>query len=154
MTFNFPKSKQFHNIHFLQDCRALSRFYWTQVSEKINMCKKIKRRKMTFEVSKKKDLQSNWFRGEIDLWFLFSLFANGPPIFIFYKGRALSRCYWTKTSEEMNMYKQRKRRKILKNCHFFKIATYSNLCKSLLNLVWEQSTRQSGGHFKSKIVGL
>ena len=40
---------------------------------------------MTFEVSKKKDLQSIWFRGKIDLWFLFSLFANGPPIFIFYK---------------------------------------------------------------------
>ena len=27
-----------------------------------------------------------------------------------------------------------------------KITTYSNLCKSLLILVWDQSTRQSGGH--------
>ena len=81
--------------------------------------------------------------------FSFPIYKRSPNIYFSQGGRALSPCYWTKTSEEMNMYKQRKRRKILKNCHFFKIATYSNLCKSLLNLVWEQSTRQSGGHFKS-----
>ena len=60
---------------------------------------------------------------------------------------ALSPCYWAKISEEMNKYEPRERRKNSQKLSLSKITKYSNLYKSLLDLVWEQPTRRSGGHF-------
>ena len=47
----------------------------------------------------------------------------------------------------MNKYEPRERRKNSQRLSLSKITKYSNLYKSLLDLVWEQPTRRSGGHF-------
>ena len=47
----------------------------------------------------------------------------------------------------MNKYEPRERRKNSQKLSLSKITKYSNLYKSLLDLVGEQPTRRSGGHF-------